>query len=181
MDCSQAFDTIQHSKLFQKLLYVGVPPVVVRLMIYLYKKQTADVRWKNKYSFEFSIRNEVRQGAVLSPILFCFYMDNLFNLLRDSRNGCWIMDYYAGVFGYADDLLLLCPSRSGLQNMLDIAEEYAKDHKISFSTEVNPSKSKPKGIIFSSRQEVNDPEPLILNGTLLPWKIFGQQTVQYPR
>ena len=71
----------------------------------------------------------------------------------------------AGVFGYADDLLLLCPSRSGLQNMLDIAEEYAKDHKISFSTDVNPSKSKTKGIIFSSKQEVNDPEPLILNGT----------------
>ena len=61
MDCSKAFDTIQHSKLFQKLLHVGVPPVVVRLMIYLYKKQTADVRWKNKYSFEFSVRNGVRR------------------------------------------------------------------------------------------------------------------------
>ena len=86
MDCSKAFDTIQHSKLFQKLLHVGVPPVVVRMLIYLYKKQTADVRWKNKYSFEFSVRNGVRQGAVLSPILFCFYMNNLFKLLRDSRN-----------------------------------------------------------------------------------------------
>ena len=101
-------------------------------------------------------------------------MNNLFKLLRDSRNGCWIMDYYAGVFGYADDLLLLCPSRSGLQNMLDIAEEYAKEHKISFSTDVNPTKSKTKGIIFSSKQQVTDPEPLILNGTPLPWVTSGK-------
>ena len=69
-------------------------------------------------------------------------MDNLFKLLRESKNGCRIGDYYAGVFGYADDLLLLCPSRGGLQNMLKIAEDYAKHHRISFSTDVNPSKSK---------------------------------------
>ena len=174
MDCSKAFDTIQHSKLFQKLLDVGIPPIIVRLMIFLYKKQTADVRWKNKFSFEFNIRNGVRQGAVLSPILFCFYMDNLFKLLRESKSGCWVGDYYAGVFGYADDLLLLCPSRSGLQNMLEIAEEYAKDHKISFSTDVNPSKSKTKGIIFTNKQVEDNPDPLILNGTPLPWVCSGK-------
>ena len=87
MDCSKAFDTIQHSKLFQKLLDVGIPPIIVRLMIFLYKKQTADVRWKNKFSFEFNIRNGVRQGAVLSPILFCFYMTPCSSCSESSRVG----------------------------------------------------------------------------------------------
>ena len=171
MDCSKAFDTIQHSKLFQKLLDVGIPPVIVRLMIFLYKKQTADVRWKNKFSFEFNIRNGVRQGAVLSPILFCFNMDNLFKLLRESKNGCRIGDYYAGVFGYADNLLLLCPSRGGLQNMLKIAEDYAKHHRISFSTDVNPSKSK---TILTKRQAADNlsflmkpPCPVFVQGSIL--------------
>jgi hypothetical protein len=58
--------------------------------------------------------------------------------------------------------------------MLDIAEEYVKEHKISFSTDVNPSKSITKGIIFSSKQQVTDPEPLILNGTPLPWVTSGK-------
>ena len=174
MDCTKAFDTVQHSKLFQKLLDAGFPPIIVRLMIFIYKKQTADVRWKNRYSFEFSIKNGVKQGAVLSPILFCFYMNNLFKLLKESKNGCWIGDYYAGVHGYADDLLLICPSRSGLQNMLNIAEQYAKDHKISFSTDVNPNKSKTKGIIFSDKQIEENPAPVLLNGNPLPWVSSGK-------
>ena len=74
---------------------------------------------------EFKISNGVRQGAVLSPILYCFYMNDLFDLLRESRSGCQIGDLYAGVFWYADDLLLISPSRSGLQEMLSIAENYA--------------------------------------------------------
>ena len=47
MDCTKAFDTIQHSKLFKKLLEAGVPPVVVRLFIFIYQNQMASVRWNN--------------------------------------------------------------------------------------------------------------------------------------
>ena len=80
-----------------------------------------------------------------------------------------IDDYYAGVFGYADDLLLLCPSRDGLQKMLDITEKCAKDHKIAFSKNVDPVKSKTKGIIFNNKNLENLPVPVILDGNNLPW------------
>ena len=55
-----------------------------------------------------------------------------------------------------------------------VAEEYAKHHKISFSTDVNPSKSKTKGIIFTNKQVEDNPDPLILNGTPLPWVCSGK-------
>ena len=74
MDCTKAFDTIQHSKLFKKMLDASVPPDAVRLLINIYTMQSADVRWKGQYSRDFKISNGVRQGAVLSPILYCFYM-----------------------------------------------------------------------------------------------------------
>ena len=42
-----------------------------------------------------------------------------------------------GVFGYADDLSLLCPSCSGIREMLNVCERYANENKILF----NASKS----------------------------------------
>ena len=149
MDCTKAFDTIQHSKLFKKMLDAKVPPVIVRLLINIYSMQTAEVQWKGQNSREFRISNGVRQGAVLSPILYCFYMNDMFDLLRKSRSGCRVGHLFAGVFGYADDLLLISPTRSGLQEMLNIAEKYALEHKISFSTNPDPEKSNTKCIVFS--------------------------------
>ena len=174
MDCTKAFDTVQHSKLFKKMLDANVPPVVIRLLLNIYTMQSADVRWKGQFSREFKISNGVRQGAVLSPILFCFYMNDLFDLLRRSRSGCQIGDLYAGVFGYADDLLLISPSRSGLQDMLSIAEKYASEHRIGFSTHINPDKSKTKCIVFSNKELKWSPAPVILNGNPLPWVKSGK-------
>ena len=72
-----------------------VPLIVVRLLINLYQKQTLDVRWNSKFSKEFPMSNGTKQGAVLSPILFCFYMNDLFIELRENRSGCYIGDYYS--------------------------------------------------------------------------------------
>jgi hypothetical protein len=49
MDCTKAFDTVQHSLLFQKLVdaIAGLPPIIVRLLISIYHDQLANVRWKS--------------------------------------------------------------------------------------------------------------------------------------
>ena len=169
LDCTKAFDTVEHSKLFQKLLDSNVPPIIVRLLICIYRNQTANVRWKDGISDEFFIKNGVRQGAVISPIFFSFYMDNLFDLLKNSGSGCVLSNYYSGCFGYADDLFFVCPSRGGLQEMLDIAQKYVQEHNIGFSTHPEPAKSKTKGIIFSRKPLKFAPTPLRLNGDPLPW------------
>ena len=169
LDCSKAFDTVLHSKLFQKLLDAGMPPIIVRLLLCIYRNQSANVKWKGVASDDFPIKNGVRQGAVISPIFYSFYIDDLFHLLRNSGSGCIVANYYAGCFGYADDLLFLCPSRGGLQEMLDIAQKYVKEHNIAFSTNPVPAKSKTKGIIFSKDAISFNPEPLVLAGNPLPW------------
>ena len=169
LDCTKAFDTVEHSRLFEKLLEAKVPKIIIRMLITIYRKQTANVRWKQQVSNEFKIRNGVRQGAVISPIFFSFYMDSLFTILKKNKSGCFISNYYAGCVGYADDLLFLCPSRSGLQEMLDLAQKYVKEHQISFSTHPDPQKSKTKGIIFTRKNLGFTPAPLMLNGDKLPW------------
>ena len=60
----------------------------------------------------------VRQGGVLSPILFSVYVDNI---LRNLNNlGCHMFGICMGSFLYADDLVLLAPSVEALQEMITI-------------------------------------------------------------
>ena len=71
MDMSKAFDTVKHSLLFQKLLDQGLPPIIVRFLLVTYKLQRANVKWNSDTSEFFAITNGVKQGAVLSAVLYC--------------------------------------------------------------------------------------------------------------
>ena len=110
MDMTKAFDLLRHSILFSKLLKAGIPPIFLRLIIYVYTQQFANVKWNGSLSNFFFLRNGVRQGAVASAIFYCFYGNILFEKLRRSGYGCWLNGQYHGIFGYSDDNLLLAPS-----------------------------------------------------------------------
>ena len=58
--------------------------------------------------------------------------------------------------------------------MLKIAEDYANEHKIAFSTDTNPDKSKTKGILFCKDPPARLPAPVLLNGNPLPWVSSGK-------
>ena len=46
----------------------------------------------------FAISNGVKQGGVISPILFCVYMDGLLHKLQSTGVGCYMGGVYAGAF-----------------------------------------------------------------------------------
>ena len=52
----------------------------------------------------------VKQGAVLSAILYCFYTNSLFQELREEKVGCWVQGKFTGAVGYADDNLVMSSS-----------------------------------------------------------------------
>ena len=135
--------------------------------MFIYVEQSCNVSWNGQFSFSFGVKNGVRQGAVSSPILFGLYIDKLIKLLRKSGLGCQIGKFYFGILVYADDILLLCPSRMGLQVMMKICEKFAGDNNLKFCTNLNPDKSKTKCIHFSKKRI--DLAQIVLNGNLLPW------------
>ena len=170
MDLSKAFDLVEWASLFKLLWKKGISPIFIRILIFIYSNQTCDVKWNSSYSDRFSVSNGVRQGAVSSPLFFSVYIDDLLSLLRKSGLGCKIDLFYYGVLGYADDLLLLSASRSGLQAMVKICERYAKAMKLKFSTNVDPDRSKTKCVVFSKIKNLKDKlAPIFLNGDPLPW------------
>ena len=163
----QGLRSVKHSLLFNKLLLAGLPPIFLRLLMFIYMNQYANVKWNSTYSTMFSLSNGVRQGGVISAILYCFYGNLLFNELRRSGYGCFVNGFYHGIFGYSDDNLLLAPSEYALQKMLKICEKFANDHNLKFSTDQNPTKCKTKCIAFMQRpRQLKDME---LCGNNLPW------------
>ena len=172
MDMSKAFDMVQHSHLFRKLLDQGMPPVIVRFILASYKEQKANVNWNGVNSRYFGIGNGVKQGAILSAVLYCVYTNELYKELRRSNIGCRLGKDYVGVLGYADDLFLISPTIDGLQDMLKICERYAKNHNLKFSTNQNPAKSKTKCMAFLHKDR--QLRKLRLCGNELPWVEKGK-------
>ncbi len=66
LDLTKAFDRIEYSPLFDALLQQGVPRCYCTLLWKLYKGQTGSVHGTER----FTIERGVKQGDVISPILF---------------------------------------------------------------------------------------------------------------
>ena len=78
----------------------------------------ARVSWDNHLSQYFNLEKGVKQGGVLSPLLFTCYIDNVLIKLEESGYGCHIRHIFMGALSYADDITLLSPSLRGLNEML---------------------------------------------------------------
>ena len=77
LDASKAFDSIEYSTLFNNLRNRNMCPVTLRLIMNMYISQKRQVRFSNVLSSQVTVGNGVKQGGVLSPILFTVYLDSL--------------------------------------------------------------------------------------------------------
>jgi len=56
----------------------------------MHTNQQVRVLWNGVYSLSFSVSNGVKQSAIISPILFCVYLDALLVKLRQAVVSCYI-------------------------------------------------------------------------------------------
>ena len=103
----------------------------------LYNNMQSQVLWDGTVSEPFPILQGVRQGGVLSPLLYTTFIDELMKILRSKHLGCNLLGRYSGLVVLADDVALLSSSPTELQEMLDIVDNYSKHWRY----KINPSKS----------------------------------------
>ena len=74
-----------------------------------------------------------------------------------------------GAMGYADDLVLLAPSRTAMQMMLQGCEDFGTRNNLLFSTDPDARKSKTKCVFMCGKKKLVKPAPLSLYGRELPF------------
>ena len=172
LDCSKAFDRISFHTLFTKLLTTCIPGIILLVLLYIYLHQQSRVIWNNVCSTTCCVSNGVRQGSMLSPIPFGFYMEDLICTVVVRSNihvGCKIGNIFTGILVYADDIILLAPRREALQLMVNTCSSYATSHNLLFSTNIDPSKSKLKCLYFGYNKKNVDIKCIDLNNKALPF------------
>jgi hypothetical protein len=165
LDASKAFDKVDHSILFRKLINRGVPKCLIRLLVFWYSNQKLCVRWTSVLSSCFSVSNGVKQGGILSPYLFNVYMDNLSVDLSNLQTGCNLNNVCLNHIIYADDLTLIAPSVTALHKLLNTCISYAANNNITFNSKKSVAMYiKPKGY------EPNNIPTVWMNGCAVAYK-----------
>ena len=158
IDYKKAFDLIDRSKLWQKLLTNGLNGKIIRVIHNLYCNAKSAVLNNGQLSHAFPCNIGVRQGENLSPLLFALYLNDFERFV--SRHYAGLEDlavettdalsdddvevfFKMYVLLYADDTIVMAESAEELQKALDAIKTYCTLWKLTVNT------SKTKVVIFS--------------------------------
>ena len=156
IDYQKAFDTVWRAGLWLKLINEGVSGKFLNVVRDMYSKSKSCVLLNNEKSDHFGSYAGVRQGEILSPLLFALYINDLEGFLRSkgvqplggllniSGEVADFNDYEIAQFlslltlFYADDTIIFADSSIGLQFALEELQTYCENWKLT----VNEDKTK---------------------------------------
>ena len=90
IDICKAFDKVNNYALFTKLMDRNVPRQLILTLKSCYDKTFTIVKWKECFSHNVRLSAGVRQGGILSPLLFSVFVDIVLVKLRSCSLGCHI-------------------------------------------------------------------------------------------
>lgn len=150
VDLEKAFDNVKWSILFDILKSIGIKYYDRRCIYNLYKNQTLLIRIDGKEEIA-KIKNGVRQGCNLSPMLFNLYIEEVMKELRiEVKQGVRIGGETINALRFADDIAFCAETENDLQNILTkvnkiLGDKYGmrlnkKKTKVMACSKTNPAK-----------------------------------------
>ena len=124
LDLEKAFDRVPRQKMWSVIKQSGVPHKLLRAIMSTYNDQTSSVIGSTEH---FSVTTGVRQGSVLSPLLFITYLDVVMrevNVQQPARSEC---------FAYADDIAQTATSKKELEDIMRCWDNTFKEHGLKMS------------------------------------------------
>ena len=151
VDFEKAFDSLHRASLWKILRHYGFPQKLVSIIKSLYKNFQCQVIHNNQLTEPFKVETGVRQGCILSPMLFSLAIDWLMRrVTQDKKQGIqWTLTSVLEDLDYADDLGLLSSRHQDIQHKTDCLSDTAS----TIGLKVNDRKTQ----VLRKNASTNDP------------------------
>ena len=144
IDFNKAYDRVNRNILFQRLKKLGINGIFLKNLESMYKHTLYSIKVKHGHLDPISSNLGLKQGCPLSPMLFNLFIDDMNEIFDQNCDPVPVLDIQLNHFLYADDLVLISQSRSGLQTCLDKLNQFSTEKRLSVSID------KSKTIVFNT-------------------------------
>ena len=136
VDFSAAYDRINRSLLWKKLEALGIDGKMLKCLQSLYHNVSSCVRLSPSVLTDwFKVGTGLRQGCIVSCMLFNIYINDLAVEINKCNKGVNIGEESLSILMYADDVAIMAESEEDLQHMLNVLHSWCKTWDIKVNTQ----------------------------------------------
>lgn len=168
LDIRKAYPTMHRATMLSSLAKVGIDGNVWKLIDRMYSGTVSQVQIDGRLSDKYEVNVGLREGSVISPILYSVYINTLIQDLATNTPHCGVCigqgvnQLRVRALLYADDVVLLAESAADLQAMLKVAENHANRNQYQFSVPILDAsgqvcgKGKSAAVVFGAENITGD-------------------------
>ena len=132
MDCQKAFDKVWRAGIFFKLIG-KINKFTWRAIITYYNQSAIIVKLNKLISTCYKTSEGCKQGGVLSSFLFNYFINGMLEECLNANLGAKIGKINLSIIAYCDDIILLSPTMSHLNKLLEIRFRYSITWKLQYT------------------------------------------------
>ncbi len=150
IDFSKFFDVINRDILKYKLLKYGVTGKFYEVIKSYYANSYYAVKSSGGVAPYFEANNGVKQGCNLSPAMSNLYQNDIHEIFDNSCGPLELNDMKVNSLSWADDLVIMSDSQTGLQNCLNKLDRYCYKWGLSLNVKKTKFMIMSKGTVRNS-------------------------------
>jgi hypothetical protein len=137
IDLRKAYDRVWRTGVWKVLRTMGLGQKLISLLTSLYEGHKRRVQTLAGFTEWVMCTIGVKQGCVLSPILFALFIAELESRIKNLEVGVGIGGKKLGGLLFADDLVLMAESIQDLEKLVTTTDQFMKERRL----EINVAKS----------------------------------------
>ena len=133
LDVAKAYDRVWRDGLWFQLSQYGIRGKMWRVLKNIYKTVESCILLGNNRTDFFQVEVGLRQGCLLSPILFDIFINELGIELNKLKKGVQCGDKNLSILCFADDLAIIANSKEDLEALLKVVYDFSFRWRFKFN------------------------------------------------